>query len=1032
MLLFSVFSYVILNLCVIIFAIMKGIKINKTLRNLLIGLAAILVLVAVFSLIPDKDFSEKYEGFDLSSNVGVTSSTKTYSEYLADFKDAKNPSVTVDVDIFNFDKSKSYGTRIEKDYHGKDVVFTEDRSSVTWSVDVKEAGFYNISMEYIATPSRNVTMEREVSINGKVPFSGADILSFYRLWRDGGEIKYDNQGNSIRPSQVEFFDFQTVRFKSDLGYETEPYRFYFNAGLNEITFKSTNEPMGISSFQLVPVLTYDTYEQYLAKQPSKPESYTKTDVLIKVQGEDSVARSDPSLFARYDRSSATTEPYSVKNTILNYTGGESWKSPGQWIEWNVEVPEDGWYTLSVKARQLYQRGYIACRSVYIDGVIPIDDFESVGFKYSTDWELVTLSDKKGNPYKLYLSKGTHKVRLEATLGEVGQIINDLNDSIYRLNIIYRTILVLTGKNPDPYRDYAIDKVYPEEYEAMLVESRRLYRQVDRFIEITGQKSDKIAPAETLAIELENFYKRPDEITRSFTTFKDNITTLGSSLLSLTETKLDIDYIMLQSANDKIAKIRANWFKNAGHEIRSFFTSFFVDSTSLGNVYDENSEHLIEVWILTGRDQSQLLKNMIDDTFTPQTGINVNVKLIVADSLLNAVVAGNGPDVVVSTYQSQPIDYALRNANVNLMRFEDCKEVLERFYPSAYIPYQYDGGLYALPETESFNMLFYRKDILDEIGVDVPKTWDELIEILPTLQGKNLDVGIPFPQIVNPDMTTLYAILYQNGGQVYNDKGTKTVIDSEAGIEAFKVYTSLFNSYGLPAYFDFANRFRVGEMPLGIQNYTMYNTLTVSAPEIRGLWDFTYLLGTEKEDGTIDRSSIAGTTCTMMIKKGLDLDDLKQTDLSNTSYDSIIAGKVDDNLVVNVDEKTLREVRKNETRMHDSWEFMKWWTSSEAQLRFGREIEALLGSSARYATANVEALKQLPWNSQQIEILENSLKETVGVPEVPGSYYTPRHVVNGARKVINDKDDPRETLIDYTRKINEELTRKRQEFKLPTE
>ena len=61
-----------------------------------------------------------------------------------------------------------------------------------------------------------------------------------------------------------------------------------------------------------------------------------------------------------------------------------------------------------------------------------------------------------------------------------------------------------------------------------------------------------------------------------------------------------------------------------------------------------------------------------------------------------------------------------------------------------------------------------------------------------------------------------------------------------------------------------------------------------------------------------------------------------------------------------------------------------------------------------------------------------MKETVGVPEVPGSYYTPRHVVNGARKVINDKDDPRETLIDYTRKINEELTRKRQEFKLPTE
>ena len=96
------------------------------------------------------------------------------------------------------------------------------------------------------------------------------------------------------------------------------------------------------------------------------------------------------------------------------------------------------------------------------------------------------------------------------------------------------------------------------------------------------------------------------------------------------------------------------------------------------------------------------------------------------------------------------------------------------------------------------------------------------------------------------------------------------------------------------------------------------------------------------------------------------------------------------------------------------------------------MEAVLGSSARYATANVEALKQLSWKTAQIEVLEKSLDETIGVPEVPGSYYTPRHVVNGTRKVINEKDDARETLIDYARKINEELKRKRQEFNLPVE
>ena len=1012
---------------------MVGIKINKTLRNVLIAVAAVVLIFAISSLLPEKDFHEKYENVDFSSLQATVNTTKSYSEYLAEHSNARSAKSRVTIDIQDFDEDESFGVHSEMNYKGKDVVVTEEDSSITWYFDVEESGFYNISLEYIAVPSRNVTMERILYINGSVPFSGAETLAFYRLWKDGGPIKSDNQGNNIRPSQIEFFEYQTSLFKSDLGYEVEPYRFYFEKGENSITLKSSNEPMAISKCELVPILTYDTYAQYLAKQPSNPDSYTGSPEAIKIQGENSVARSDPSLFARYDRSSATTEPYSVKNTILNYTGGDSWKSPGQWIEWDMEIPENGWYTISIKGRQLYQRGFIACRSVYIDGEIPIDGLKTVGFEYTTDWKLLTLSDENKNPYKFYLTKGTHKIRLEATLGEIGSIINELQDSIFRLNQIYRTILVLTGTYPDQFRDYEIDVVYPDEVNGMYLESCRLYKLIDQFVSITGEKSDKIAPAETLAIQLEQFYKRPDKITRAFANFKDNITSLGSSLLTMTETKLDVDYILVQGANEKVKPVRAGFFKNAKHEILSFITSFFVDSTNLGDVYDEkDADHLIEVWIVTGRDQSQILKNMVDDSFTPESGVKVNVKLINQNSLLNAVVAGNGPDVVISIYSSAPVDYALRNADVNLMRFPDCEEVLTRFKPSAYTPYLYDDGVYALPETESFNLLFYRKDILEQLELEIPQTWDDLIEILPTLQGNNLTVGIPYPNIIAPDMTTFYSMVYQNGGCVYNDKGTKTIIDSEEGIAAFKTYTSLFNSYGLPTIYDFMSRFRTGEMPLGIANYATYNTLVVGAPEIRGLWDFTYILGTEKEDGTIDRANIAGTVCTMMIKKGKNLDDL---DLSNTKdlvYSAFNGKAFEKGAVPGVDEKTWALVMKNENRVQDSWKFMKWWSSTETQVRFGREMEAILGSSARYATANVEALKQLSWKTAQIEVLEKSLDETIGVPEVPGSYYTPRHVVNGIRRVINSKDDPRETLIDYSRKINEELTRKRQEFNLPVE
>lgn len=1001
---------------------------NKTLRITIIVVAVVAALAVVFSLLPDENFHEKYEGFDFSSASSTVKREKTYGEYLTKHA-AEYPENEISVDIQKVDEKDSTGVRAEADYQGvKNVLVTDEGSTATWTVDVPEEGFYNIRMDYIAVPSRNVNMERIVRINGEVPFTGADTLVFRRIWKDGTEIRSDNQGNQIRPTQKEVFEWQSVLFKSDSGYEIDPFKFWFEKGKNTVSFESVSEPMVIKALKLVPITKYDTYEQYVAKYAGKPENNSALTESIVVQGEKSSRRSDPSLFARYDRSSPVTEPYSVARTVFNYTGGESWKAPGQWIEWDIDVPEDGWYTIAVKARQFYQRGYISCRAVYIDNEIPFDGLKSVEFDYTSDWETVVLSDGK-DPFKFYLKKGEHTLRLEATLGKMGEMISQLEDSVYRLNMIYRTILVLTGAYPDVNRDYEIHKVYPDEVEAMNIESKRLYKIVDEFSVLTGQKSDLIAPAQTLAVQLEQFYKRPNKITESFETFKSNITSLGSSLLTLTEGKLDIDYIVLTPANLTYKPVKSNAAKKFWHETRSFVTSFFVDSTQLGDVYDKNDEHLIEVWIVTGRDQSTILKNMVDDSFSPASGIHVNVKLINPDAILNAVVAGNGPDVVLSTYRTQPVDYALRNANVNLMKFPDCEEVLKQFNPSAYEGFKYDGGIYALPETETFNLLFYRKDILEQLGLEVPQTWEDLIACLPTLQGNNLQVGVPFPSIQAPDMTGFYSMIFQNGGRIYNDAGTKTEIDSEAGIAAFKTYTSLYNSYGLPEYYDFTSRFRSGEMPMGVANYGMYNNLAVAAPEIRGLWDFTLLPGTKKVDADgntyIDRSTGIDGVCCMMISKGST--EFITTDAINTLYGK--SSEVDKAAMLKErNKKTLRNIQ----RQADSWEFMKWWVSTETQVRFGREQEALLGASGRYTTANVEALKQLSWSSKQLSVLLDSLDYSVGVPEVPGSYYTSRHVINGIRKVINSKEDPRETLIDYARKINDELTRKRQEFNLPVE
>ena len=961
----------------------------KKFWSVLIRLLCVVAVIALIVVLSggSQDFHEKYEGVDLTADVSGLGRSDTYEGYLRAHESSVSGSAEVAVDITAFEGDGE----IRQDEHGADCVYTPDGSYITWTVNVEQAGMYNIMLDYQAVASRGVDMERELYINGELPFSGARSLTFARMWTDGGEVRRDNQGNDIRPSQIEIFGWQQVYCKDDMGYVVEPYQFYFDEGENTVSLKAANEPMLLRGITLTPVKTYVDYATYRAAQPEAEMSEVGMRWQNVVQGESAVVRSSPSLYARYDRSSPATEPYSVTNTILNYIGGDPWNNAGQWIEWEFEVPEDGYYNITIKGRQTYQRGALSCRSVYIDGEIPFEELSTISFDYNTSWEMRTLSDANGVPYEFYLKEGIHTIRLEATLGEMGPILQELEDSIYRLNLIYRKILVLTGVNPDRFRDYNIEGIYPEVIEAMDLESKRLYKLVDDTVAITGQKSDRVAVAQTLAVQMEQFVAHTERITQSFSNFKDNITSLGTAMQNMSETKLDIDMIIVTGKNADLPKVNDGFLAKAMHEIRSCVASYFVDYDSLGDVYaDGEGDDLIEVWITTGRDQSNVMKTMVDDTFTPATGIRVNVKLVVADTLLTAVVAGNGPDVVLSLGSWFPVNYAMRNAVEDLTQFEDFSEVTAPFYPSALVPGTYNGGIYALPETQEFSVLFYREDVLEELGLEVPKTWKDLIAMLPTIQGNNMSVGVPYPDITTADISVLNSLIYQNGGVIYDDDAKHTMIDNESGVAAFKLYTSLYNDYGLPTVYDFVSRFRSGEMPIGVANYSTYNTLTVSAPEIRGLWNFTTFPGTLQDDGTIDKSVHSAGLCCMIIAT----DDAK--------------------------------IKAN------AWEFLKWWTSTDTQVRFGREIESVLGSSARYTTANRDALEQLAWSADQLSVLKEQMASTVGFREIAGGYSTTRHMTNAIRKVINDKDDARETLLTSSRTINEEIKVKRNEFGLPVD
>ncbi|NLY89645.1 MAG: extracellular solute-binding protein [Firmicutes bacterium] len=925
--------------------------------------------------------------------VVIGSRGDDYFSYQAQYAGFPKPAREIKIEAADFVRA-DHDVEILTDFAGRPgrAVKTGEEGFIEWKVHVDTPGLYQIKIEYYPVEGRGASVERELWINGELPFFEANQLIIKRIWTDGGPVRRDNRENDIRPRQVEA-PFWRELYLGDYntGYYPEPYHFYFPAGENTIRFTAVKEPLVIGNITLCQKEAPPTYEEYLRDHLAKGRRPVEGR-FIKVQGESAQFRSEPTLYAINDRTSPTTEPYHHSKIRLNAIGGYRWNLPGQWIKWRFEVPESGLYKIVFKVRQSTVRGSYCNRRLLINGEVPFAEAENLEFRYSSSWKNYTVATAEGEPCLFYLKEGENELHMEVTLGHLADLLRAVEDSIFQLNRAYRKILMVTSANPDPYRDYQLDKLMPDVIELLAEQGEFLDHLAIQLRDYTGERGTQTAILTQMAYQLRDMADKPYTIHRRMNSFKENIGALGAWLREMKVQPIDIDYFVVAAPEQRVPRADSGFFGKLWHELRGMVASFFEDYQAIGDVYEGEA---VRVWAITGRDQAQLLKQMIDDTFTPQTGIPVNLQYIQQQVLMPAVVAGRGPDLASQLYRNDPINYAIRNAAVDLTEFPDFPEVEKSFHPSAIEPFRFEDGVYGLPDTQTFPVLFYRSDILEELGIEIPETWEDLYHILPILQKNHLEFGIPISvqlqanPYAGPEVAMQsYAIfLFQWGGELYYENGIASALDTEEAIGAFRFWTELFLNYGLPLWYDFVNRFRIGEMPLAVQDYQNYNQLIVFAPEIRGLWGFAPVPGVRRPDGTIDRSVGSSALASMMIK-----------------------------------------ATKNKEA---AWEFLKWWTSAETQERFGREMETLLGAAARHPTANMEAVSRLPWPIKDYRAIMDQWEWVKGIQEVPGGYFTPRHITNALRKVVYQKEDPRETLLDYVVTINDELTSKRLEFGLET-
>lgn len=967
-------------------------------RSKIIIAMLLLVLIAAGALASRPGYAQ-----DLGSAVRVEDVTaykpkRSYDAYLAAHDGAASPNLEISIPVTSFVAADAEVQVLHGLVDAAGVAYdvavaTGETGFIEWAVPVPEAGLYNVEITYYPLPGRGIPIQRELQINGETLFAGADALLFYRVWGDAGPAIVDTAGNEIRPRQVEKPLWQTVALQDAIRYENEPYKFYFERGINRLRLVSLAEPMAIAAIKLRQVTPAPRYAEIaagydaLGYQPAR-------DVFIKIQGEEAILRSDASLFAVFDQGDPTVEPYHPAQIRLNSIGGHRWRQAGDWIAWEFEVPADGLYQIAIKAKQDLQRGAYSVRRVMMDGKVPFAELQNVEFPYSSRYRMVLLGDGQ-QPYLFYLTRGKHTLTLEVTLGRLAPILKMTEESLYRLNTLYRQIIMITSANPDPLRSYQLERRIPGLVDGLREQAEMVATMARDFEETTGERGGHTAVLRDLERLLRQMADRPHVIPTLLEEYRDAIGSLGTWLITTREQPLQIDYIIVSSPGQALPRAHPTLWETLAHEVRAFFTSFVHDYTGIPSITesqdagssaggDPRPVEPIKVWLGTGRDQAVVLKQMIEDTFTPETGIPVEVELVtqMASLLVPATIAGTAPDVALGAAN---MDLAFRGAVVDLTQFPDFELVAARFKKAALLPFTFRDHVYALPETQSFPMLFYRKDILAELGIDVPQTWDEVYEIIPELQKRNLEFGLP------SNINTYLMFLYQKGVPIYKEDGIATNLESEAAIATFREMTDLFVVYDLPLTFDFVNRFRMGQMPLAIQDYSVFNTLSVFAPELRGEWGFAPVPGRRMPDGTINR--------TVPVDQAL------------------TTGAI---------------ILESSQKQQEAWEFLKWWTRADTQARFGREMESLMGAAARYAPANIETLQQLPWTAEQLRQLNAQWDWVEGVPPVLGGYYVTRQFDWLFRAIVLDHEPVRDTVLDYAWEIDQEIARKRLEFGLETE
>lgn len=869
------------------------------------------------------------------------------------------------------------GAEPQKSEYEGGIIQNEDTETVSWQFELERDGLYGIDVTYLPLEGSTLSPSRKLTVNGELPFTEASKIIFDRAWADEASPVKNALGDDVCPIQKEVSVRTVKHISDDTGKNIGPLSFYFNAGINTVTLEYIGEPLEIDRIALVPIKQVPSYSEVSSL-------YSKSDAKksLTIEAEDSelcISKSEAGILSQSNSDPSVT-PYEATHIRLNTIGGYSWVSGHQEIKWKLEVPETGLYKIHLRFLQNWNSGLASYRSLRINGELPFAEMSCITFPYSTKWQDTVLGYDENTPYLFELEKGENILSMQVEFAPMTEIIEQMSDTADQLRDIIFDITRITGYSPDPNYNYSLELEIPDLMPRLQAVRSSIAACREQIASLSAKNSTMEGNLKTALSDLDDLIERPTFIPNRLEDLNTMLTNLSDWSATLQTGPLSLDTISILPPDQKVEYKKASFWQKLSATLQNFAASFVKDYNAVSS---SDGKEAIDVWVSRGREWAQLISETADATFSAKTGLNVKFHVLPSGSisssvnpLLLALSSGITPDAVMGLSYDLPVEYALRNVVCDLTEFSDFDKVTSSFLKQSLVPFTYDGHVYALPESISFRVMYYRTDIFKNLGLKAPETWQELYDdVLPVLNRNNMKIYVP--QIL--DM-----FLYQHGGNYYTEDGKSSALTTPEAYAAFKELCELYTDNDVPVSANFYNRFRTGEIPLGIENASQYLLFSYAAPEIAGNWEIAPIPGHTNANGEIVRTN------------------------SGTAVDGCI-------------------ILENAKHKAQAWEFLTWWTSADTQRTFSELVEGRIGAQARWLSANMDAFASLPWSKNDRKAINSAFDNVKETPVVLGSYFTNRHLVNAINRTVIQGQSARDSLEEAVEQINLELSRRQKGY-----